>query len=240
MPDPNLVFDIGVSDGTDTAFFLAKGFRVVAVEADPVAFGVLQGRFAGPIATGQLTLLNRAAADTSGEIVSFWRDDNQQSHSSLAPSANRSEVKVPTIAWPDLLVKAGAAPRMCKIDIEGSEPPFLSSMKDSVDLPTYISAEVQTFTPVEMFHRLGYRQFRLINQTIWHAIQLPDPPREGKLVPKPGTVNAWSGPFGRELPGEKWFSFDEVREQYVSLHKLWQLGTVLAGWLDCHAWNGRD
>src|SRR4051812_12299597 len=31
----NLIIDVGMHDGGDTAFYLAKGFDVVAVEADP-------------------------------------------------------------------------------------------------------------------------------------------------------------------------------------------------------------
>jgi len=31
----DLIFDIGANNGDDTAFYLKKGFRVVAIEADP-------------------------------------------------------------------------------------------------------------------------------------------------------------------------------------------------------------
>ena len=34
-PDRNLIFDIGMHIGQDTEFYLKKGFRVVAIEADP-------------------------------------------------------------------------------------------------------------------------------------------------------------------------------------------------------------
>ena len=32
----DLVFDIGMNNGDDTAYYLHRGFRVVAVEADPI------------------------------------------------------------------------------------------------------------------------------------------------------------------------------------------------------------
>ena len=32
---PDLIYDIGQHTGEDTAFYLGKGFRVVAVEANP-------------------------------------------------------------------------------------------------------------------------------------------------------------------------------------------------------------
>ena len=31
----DLIIDVGMHDGTDTAFYLAKGFNVVAIEANP-------------------------------------------------------------------------------------------------------------------------------------------------------------------------------------------------------------
>jgi hypothetical protein len=30
-----LIYDVGMCDGADTAFYLAKGFRVIAIEANP-------------------------------------------------------------------------------------------------------------------------------------------------------------------------------------------------------------
>jgi spermidine synthase len=32
---PNLIYDIGMHDGSDSEFYLRKGYRVVAVEANP-------------------------------------------------------------------------------------------------------------------------------------------------------------------------------------------------------------
>ena len=34
-PQPKLIIDLGMNDGSDTLFYLKKGFNVVAVEADP-------------------------------------------------------------------------------------------------------------------------------------------------------------------------------------------------------------
>jgi len=32
---PDLIYDIGLHDGDDTAYYLHKGYRVIAVDADP-------------------------------------------------------------------------------------------------------------------------------------------------------------------------------------------------------------
>ena len=33
--DEALIFDIGMNDGRDAAYYVSKGYRVVAIEADP-------------------------------------------------------------------------------------------------------------------------------------------------------------------------------------------------------------
>ena len=232
----NLIIDLGMSEGNDTAFYLAKGFDVVGVEADPVMHEGLAARFKEQIAVGRLHLLHRAATSTNGNVVSFWHNTHRQGHSSLSRrglTADITEFKVTTINWPALRAVAGV-PYYLKIDIEGGEGAFLRSMVGDADLPAYISAEVHSFEPVDLFLRLGYRQFRLINQTIWHEITLPDPPREGAFV-RLADFDHWSGPFGRELPGDRWFGFEEIRALHGMILALQAYGTVVSGWWDCHA-----
>ena len=67
----DLIIDIGMSEGNDTAFYLAKGFAVVGVEADTALQPHLAERFAAEIASGRLHLLHRAAAATSGKTLRF-------------------------------------------------------------------------------------------------------------------------------------------------------------------------
>ena len=55
--DPKLVYDVGVHNGNDTAYYLHKGFRVVGVEANPVAAEQIRKRFPSEIACGALRLL---------------------------------------------------------------------------------------------------------------------------------------------------------------------------------------
>jgi FkbM family methyltransferase len=236
MPiNPRLIIDVGMSEGNDTAFYLAKGFDVVGVEADAAMQEQLGRRFSAEIAAGRLHLLHRAAAAQGGERARFFHDEEQQGQSSLnrAGRSRVTESDVETIDWPALRGVAGV-PYYMKLDIEGGEAAFLSSIAAEAELPPFISAEVQTFGPIEQFHRLGYTRFRLINQEVVPRIALPDPPREGVLVPKPATHH-WSGPFGRELPGPRWFSFDEIKAIHDTIHRLWQFETLISGWMDCHA-----
>ncbi len=55
-PQRDLIFDIGVNHGEESACYLAKGFRVVGVEASPVLVEELRQVFAAEIRSGQLIL----------------------------------------------------------------------------------------------------------------------------------------------------------------------------------------
>jgi FkbM family methyltransferase len=234
---PRLIFDIGASEGSDTAFYLAKGFDVIAVEADPIAYAALCSRFREFIDQGRLIVCNRAAAERPGEQVAFLHNPDEQGLSSLRNSGritNGIEYHVETITWPELVELKGV-PYYAKVDIEGGEPPFLKSITpNSIGLPKFFSAECSTPQPIALLHELGYRRFRLMNQLLVNQFPPPEPPREGNFVPTTGMHN-WSGLFGEELPGEQWLDFSEITDVYQRLHSLWSLRTLIAGWLDVHA-----
>lgn len=240
---PNLIADIGASEGDDTHYYLQKGFDVVVVEADPVMHVGLRRRFANEIADGQVELLNRVAADTSGQEVQFWRNERYQALSTLDFGAARFQehlvaCTVPTMNWTDVAAVRGV-PYYCKLDIEGGEVCFLRSMQGTDAYPTYISAECHTFEPIQVMFELGYSRFKLVNQTVLPALaaSLPNPPLEGKYVPEPDWTHA-SGPFGRELP-DRWLDFEEIAVIFDMITRLKEFQTLAAScWFDCHAWRG--
>ena len=239
MPKRNLIYDLGMSEGNDTEFYLAKGFSVVGVEADPLMFPKLQQRFATALASGTLQLEHKAAAEVSGQTVTFHSDISSQGHSSNRNVHGKSAgdlqpSQVTTTSWPELKQRFGV-PYYLKMDIEGSEPEFIRGMLNSEEYPTFISTELMNFDPIELFNRLGYTHFRIINQIAHPSFPIPNPPLEGNLVQTP-PHDHWSGLFGLELPGTRWFSFDEIRRVFELLHELSGYQTVTIGWLDCHAW----
>src|SRR4051812_29464982 len=69
--EPDLVYDVGMHNGDDSAYYLRNGYRVVAVEANPLFAGRARERFAAEIADGRLTVLEVGIADGEGE-ASFW------------------------------------------------------------------------------------------------------------------------------------------------------------------------
>src|SRR5260370_20313687 len=80
---PGLIFDIGASEGNETAFYLEKGFEVVEVEADPVMHVTLQARFRDAIDNGRLVVFNRAAEQSAGQQIICSRNPEEQGRSSI-------------------------------------------------------------------------------------------------------------------------------------------------------------
>jgi FkbM family methyltransferase len=173
-----LVFDIGMSEGNDTALYLAKGFRVVGVEADVKMFVALQDRFEAAIGDGRLTLYDRAASEQAGRILEFFRHDRHQGRSGLTrglaefSEGSFSAYHVLTTDWRDLAGRHGV-PDYLKLDIDGHEAAFLRGMKGAAALPAFVSIECREFAPVEVLAELGYRWFQLVDQNLAGAFGLP-------------------------------------------------------------------
>lgn len=234
--DEGLIFDIGMSEGNDSAFYLAKGFRVVGVEADVQMYFALCERFAGDIADGRMVIHNGAAAFDEGLLVEFFHHQQHQGISSLSrgrpefADGNFSAYHVLTINWA-ALTKQHGVPYYCKLDIEGSEEHFLRGMQGQDVLPVYVSAECYSPAPAALLHELGYRHFKLVDQNPTGGFVLPAEQCEGTQV----DWQDWrhmSGPFGRDLAGE-WGRFEE----FESLRQA-ALAKNAPTWFDCHAWRG--
>jgi FkbM family methyltransferase len=232
---PGLIFDIGMSEGNDTAFYLAKGFNVVGVEADVHVFEALGQRFAEAIQDGRLVIYHRAAGARHGDIVEFFGNPIHQGISGLTnnhpPTAHLARrYHVMTIDWPTLIDRHGI-PYYVKIDVEGAEAAFLSSWGVHGPLPAYVSTECHSFAPVQALHDLGYRRFQLIDQNPPGGFGLPPLQREGKRIDWPRFEHA-SGPFGRDLV-TPWVDFETFRQQFDTAESRRH-----ATWFDCHAWRG--
>jgi FkbM family methyltransferase len=68
--NPGLAFDIGANTGQDTAALLARGLRVVAVEANPKLCADMRARFADAISDGRLVIIDKAISGR--KTVTFY------------------------------------------------------------------------------------------------------------------------------------------------------------------------
>jgi FkbM family methyltransferase len=169
----DLVFDIGVYNGDDTAYYLFKGYHVLAIEADPSLMAGLQARFAAELARGQLQILNIALARTRGSVP-FWICEGYSLWNSLdrehASRMGRTARAVNVECWPlrDLLAYYGV-PHYLKLSLHGAEYFCLADLTPEA-LPTYISLELprDLGQSDELFSRLldlGYDSSKIIDQT---------------------------------------------------------------------------
>src|SRR5579871_5889570 len=119
-----LVFDIGFNNGDDTDHYLARGFDVLAVEANPELAEAGRRKFAAAIAAGRLRVLNVGIAEQAGQ-ADFYINHAGHVRSSFVPELGQrggdfSVVSVPTTTLSALLREHGT-PYYLKIDVEWHE-----------------------------------------------------------------------------------------------------------------------
>lgn len=172
----DLIFDVGFHQGQDTAYYLAKGFRVVAVEANPHLVTAAHARFADAIASHRLTLLNVAIAAVEGEASFFVCESNTAWSSFDVMMASRqgasyNEISVRTMPLAQLLAAHGT-PFFMKIDIEGSDALCLADLR-SDDLPAFISCEIDGPDIIDRLSEVGFSGFKVIDQYSHCALASP-------------------------------------------------------------------
>jgi FkbM family methyltransferase len=206
----DLIYDFGMHSGSDTEFYLAKGFRVVAIEANPQIAERNATRFAEEINDGRLILLNLGVAEENGLLLFHVSLVNSEQSSFDKDMALRlgpvesCEIKTvnPAHIWPSFGV-----PYYAKIDIEGFDGTVIDSIGDLAEKPAYVSFE-SGFDDwpdrVATLSRAGYSSFKVVDQMGVSGSSALEPAREGKTV-KYTFLGPSSGPFGEETPGE-WVS----------------------------------
>src|SRR5688572_1571889 len=76
----DLIYDVGAHTGEDSAFYLEKGFHVVAVEAMPQHAEWLRMRFARAIREGRLLVEEAAVGDSAGPGEFYIHPDKTDWH----------------------------------------------------------------------------------------------------------------------------------------------------------------
>jgi FkbM family methyltransferase len=235
-----LIFDVGLHEGEDTAFYLAKGFTVVAVEANPVLVRQAQRQFRSAIRTGRLTLLGVGVGDRRA-TVPFYVNRLYTEWSSFdeaigSRQAGANVIQVAMIPFEEVVHRYGA-PYYLKLDIEGYDLMALQRLALTEARPRFISAENGSVAMVELLVGMGYQHFKFVNQARVQQLQCPVPAREGREV-------AWtfprgaSGPFGEETPGE-WTSAEQVLRAIRAIEDNANHNPDVDGWFDLHARHGQ-
>ena len=255
-----LIYDVGVCNGDDSAYYLTKAEKVIGVEASPVACEMLRERFAGQIASGRYVLVNAGVAAEQGDL-DFWISDQPEWSSFDRRIAGRRgtghrSVKVPTRMFSSILDEFGV-PDFLKVDIEGHDHLCILSLT-AASAPENLSVELgpKTREMISHLHEVGYTGFKFISQRT-HAPAVPalcslvyrlpsrlkrlyrrldkrfnGAWRDGDWIFAPGS----SGPLSSKTTG-KWMSVERALETH---HRLCELDRKtssggLEDWFDIHA-----
>lgn len=240
MAENDLIFDLGAHRGMDTEFYLKKGFRVVAVEANPKLAAQLATKFATAVAARKLHIVDKAFWNKAGESISFHVNEEKDDWSSVFPQwANKGKHEVTQIAVETTTIGAlfdqYGVPHYIKCDIEGADEMFCVELQRDGRRPDFVSVEGGSIPDGLAYLRAcGYDRMHIVNQAHNHATKCPTPPREGVYVDQ--TFNEFmSGLFGRDLQPDRWTTFAVGMERYFQFRSLRAVDDMLArGWLDIH------
>ena len=166
-----LVFDVGLAGGEDTRLFLSRGWRVLAVEANPAVARAATTTPALRRATedSSLVVVGRAIvarATAEPAILRVPRRGNSEVASldpGIAAKCRRlggcAEIRVPTTTCLALIREHGL-PTVLKVDIEGLDRACVESLAaDPAARPRYVMIEDKS--AMDLLTSLGYTRFKL-------------------------------------------------------------------------------
>lgn len=233
---PDLIFDVGLHRGEDTDFYLKKGFRVVAFEADPDLVAHCKARFRDAIAEGRLQIVEGAIApEMAGEHVAFYKNLQKSVWGTIDASwAERNEksgarsvkVEVVRVDIVEAFLTLGV-PFYLKVDIEGADHLVLDGLHRLKDRPCYISIEAEeldftrSVAQLDALRDLGYHGFKPVQQARMPRTQIVTTTLGGDPLFYVFGDSA-SGPFGDDLPGV-WLSYDQCLGEYRRIFARYRL-----------------
>ena len=218
----DLIYDVGFHYGEDTAYYLKKGFRVVAFEAHPRLAEKGRAMFADAARDGCFTMVEGAiispeewvagrrevtfyvndVLDTVGSTYQLWTDRFAKR------GATTHRLSVAAVDFVDYLRILGV-PHSMKIDIEGSDRFCLESLRHVAERPDFLSWELEQIdvsrahAELELLASLGYDAFQIVQQSQVPWQKVPSPSREGNDCEHRFRLHA-SGLFGADLPADRW------------------------------------
>lgn len=213
-PCPELIFDLGMNNGDDTCYYLRKGYRVVAIEANPVLCAAARQRFSDAVRERRLHVVNCAIWEQNTRRPFFITKDKDNWASLFTNWAGRDgveyeEIEVDCRTLNDVVSEYGV-PHFLKIDIEGADHVPLAQLETLPALPRYLSVEDCRFgfDYLKQLRKLGYTRYKLLDQAT-----VPELRDESLDYRFPADS---SGRFGEEVPGE-WLDYDQMLKRYITV-----------------------
>ena len=245
------VFDIGMYDAADTAYYLESGHKVVAVEANPVLVERATARFTREIEAGRLICINAAVSSDSSPVALNISGDDLGSSSIFADRVTHRRplgtVTVPGVTVGELIARHGV-PFYMKVDIEGADRMCVLGLTRDAR-PHFLSFEIGGDFEELMEHvqELGYTRFKIVDQVTFRELANQDSLydrairrlvrylgyAEPALIRRAGRffiAGRSSGPLPPETDG-RWYPGAEI----ISRWRKAKSANALSGWYDLHA-----
>ena len=209
------IYDFGMNNGDEVAYYLTNADLVVAVEANTALCKGAERRFAAEIAAGWLVILNVALSEKTSDVAQpfFIHRANHVLSQLRRPDPDElhlfDEVLVPQMTA-DLIIHRFGEPHYVKIDIEGYDEVVLKSFLNSGISPDFISAECHSAEVFCLMGAMGYRSFNLV---------------DGATVEKYGFPAHSAGPYGADILSP-WYDLQSF---------FYLLAWDRLGWKDIHA-----
>jgi FkbM family methyltransferase len=256
----DLIYDIGMNNGDDTAFYLTRGYRVLAIEANPELVEAGRKRFAAEIAERKVEILEVAIGAKPGRAL-FWISSNPQFSSFDRENAQKwnnsaCEVEVECRPMQSILAEFGT-PFYMKIDIERADHLCLQAI-DQEDPPEFLSFEKGRLEDLIIARSKGYSQFKIIDQEDFKQVIFKNESQFRQIISRyigrvkrrvervlngravkssAPTEYAYgsSGPFGQETDGP-WRSMEQVAFTWLAfdLGYIERFDPILNDWFDVH------
>ena len=166
----NLIYDVGMHVGQDSAYYLSKGFDVIAIEANPELVDRAANEFRAALDAKKLRILNFGITAEPGEfdfhisnVNDVWSSFNKANADQ--GGGNSKTIRVTGVRFRNILQKYGV-PFYLKIDIEGSDHLCIDDLQSEC-LPRYVSVELSHTKGGWMIDRLfslGFTGFKFVRQ----------------------------------------------------------------------------
>jgi FkbM family methyltransferase len=172
-----LIFDIGMYDGSDTRYYLNEGFRVLAIDANPVL--VQRARellFQDEIKSSRLKILNFAIVEEPAENVTLVINATDPGSSKIYHKDNPNSYQYGTFSVKGITINElfdeYGIPYYLKVDIEGADELCVLGL-NKIKKPQFLSFEVYDYNIISLLNyieSIGYTKFKLINQINFREI----------------------------------------------------------------------
>lgn len=243
FPDDYYVIDVGMHDGKDSEYYLRRGFKVIAFEANPELCKNAVKYFANKGYDDRIDIRNLAISHKPGEALSFFVNRHNSTWSSLDEKLGKrrdgaEEITVTTCDLGEELSQVFHLIHMVKIDIEGFDAVALQQLLSHPNPPKYVSVENGTLQMITLLANAGYDGFKFSNQREVPYQPKPKDQKHGYIVDTSFAKGA-SGHFGEDIIGG-WRNKNEavILCNALSAAREVASGNLFAeaiGWFDMHA-----